>query len=225
MCGIVGYINQNNSDAGLGYILPLLEESSIRGLHGTGISFIKGDRVATLKEARPFNEVKPIIEKILALKPKALIAHVRYSTSNLDYPQPIASDSLAVVHNGVISQEPPETWEEAYGYTNYSTKNDSEILFKAIEAHDNPLEKLPEASIAACYLTTRYLGFFRNGKRPLWYALTDDYVIVSSTQDILERTGVKNSTKTEVGTLYAAYTEFFMEKVPYPQSVIGDEWQ
>lgn len=215
MCGIIGYVSTREGSDAIKYVLPLIEESSIRGLHGTGISFIKDGRVCTLKFAKPYQEVKSILEKVVQLNPVALIAHVRYSTSHLEYPQPISSESVSIVHNGVISQEDPSTWESTYNLTNFSTKNDSEILFKILEnsIDDHGFEignavfgRLPKASIACCCLTPKALIFFRNGKRPLWYAETKEATYVASTCNIIQRSGLcqslSNLYKAEMNHVY-----------------------
>ena len=56
-----------------------------------------------------------------------MIGHCRYSTSDLQYNQPIYNDDYSIAHNGVVSQEMPERWKELYGY-DCKTKNDSELI-------------------------------------------------------------------------------------------------
>ena len=108
------------------------------------------------------------------------------------------SKSLAVVHNGVISQEPYETWETTYGYK-CSGKNDSELILKAIENGDNPVYKFPDASIASIVLNNSGdIEYFRNTRRPMWVGKVGKGIIIASTYDILNRAGVRDIHKVEV---------------------------
>ena len=119
-----------------------------------------------------------------------MIAHARYSTSNIQYNQPIVGKSLAVVHNGVITQSDPQMWESQYGYK-CETQNDSELILRAVENGDNPLNKFPTSSIAALTLDGRgHLTYMRNSQRPLWMGKIGEGIVYASTYDILHRAGV-----------------------------------
>ena len=118
MCGVVGIVSKNIIPTDI--IEKLLLQSKIRGQHASGISYVDHDVLKTEKIAKnaTFLEIKNI-------KTRSLIAHTRYSTSSIEHNQPIAYDDLAVVHNGVITQEHSSHWGK-YGYE-FKTKNDSEL--------------------------------------------------------------------------------------------------
>ena len=108
-----------------------------------------------------------------------MIAHARYSTSDLEFNQPLVSKNLAIAHNGVVTQEAPENWEKLFGFK-CETRNDSELLLRALENNEDVAEKFPASSIAMVMLScSGVLCYIGEGK------------IFASTFDILKRAGVK----------------------------------
>ena len=206
MCGVIAAFNPNGVD--MIAFRKLLVQSMVRGQHATGVSWVEDDVIKTFKEP-----VKASLFKLPTIKTVAVIGHCRYSTSDLEFNQPIAGEDHAIAHNGVVSQLPPEDWEEAYGFK-VTGKNDTELLVRAFEHDLHPLEAFPKASIAAAMLANERegpeLGFFRNGQRPLWYDYEDDDNIcwVASTEDIFRRAGISNHPKRcEAGHHYRITTK------------------
>ena len=118
------------------------------------------------------------------------IGHVRYSTSDLAYNQPMATEELSIVHNGVISQEPSESWRDTFGYDT-ETKNDSELILRCLEKGEIPLHKFHPASMSVCTLDKdKIMTAFRNEARPLHYSYGANGIIFASTADILKRSGL-----------------------------------
>ena len=118
------------------------------------------------------------------------MGHVRYSTSDLRYNQPMATDDMAIVHNGVISQETSESWKEKYGFETV-TANDSELILKALESGNNPLEYFHPASMAVCGVDAeKKIIAFRNEERPLYLCQDENIIVFSSTEDILKRSNL-----------------------------------
>jgi len=193
MCAVIGlFTNDFNSE--LSEILKeLFVQSQIRGKHATGISYYEMGEVKTEVKAIPSKEFVKEFDFSKLPESLSLIGHCRYSTSDLEYNQPISHSGLSVAHNGVITQEFPEKWEEHFGYK-CETKNDSELILRCIENGDEPLEVFKESSIACSMLNdSGELMFFRNGNRPLWWTIivTEDNrssLIVASTKDIISRT-------------------------------------
>lgn len=198
MCCVLGAVNRKLPEGKFVELInSLFLEGEIRGLHATGIAWlvegVLGDFYSEPKPARKFLN-NPKIQNAI-WNSKFVIGHCRYSTSDLNFNQPIGNESLVVVHNGVITQEDPEKWPEHFGMTNFYTRNDTEILYKAIARGDNVFETLKSASIAALYLQPRQMTFFRNGKRPLYFMDLPEAVIVASTKDILIRSLGRTSIK------------------------------
>lgn len=203
MCGVVGCLLQNPDEADLALIKNVLLESSIRGLHATGLSYIKNNKIITVIEP---SSAELFLEKHSNILQDAvnedgnlyMVAHCRYSTSDLQYNQPIYNNNFSVVHNGVITQELPEKWKELYGY-DCKTKNDSELILHTLSAGKSPLEEFPDSSIAAVELhLDKKIRFYRNGKRPIYFTQTEKGYIITSTADIVVRAGLSGSFQLEM---------------------------
>lgn len=190
MCAVIGAVLHKPTSSELVLLENVFLESSIRGLHATGVSYIKNGKLNTLIE--PFSAEKFFhryhLQSMLDENNDLyIIGHCRYSTSDLEYNQPISTDKISIVHNGVITQELPENWNTLYGYST-KTKNDSELLLKSVESGNIPLEEWESSSIAAVELhNNKKMFFYRNGKRPLYITKLNNGIIVTSTADIMRR--------------------------------------
>ena len=201
MCAVVGMVLRSPTTEDFQMVTRVFHESRIRGLHATGISYVKGGKIITEKLAVPANEFpfefKNYVNEDGSLY---LIGHCRYSTSDLQYNQPIGDDSVSIVHNGVVTQELPENWKELYGYDT-ETKNDSELIYKTVG--ESPLEKWEDASISAIELySDKHIRFYRNGKRPIYLSLIQNGCIITSTKDIAVRAGVLMTDELPPNTYY-----------------------
>lgn len=161
MCGVIGALIQNPTAKDFEAIRNVFLESKIRGMHATGMSVIFNNKIMTFKEAVPadrFVHLDNLEEMVNDDGNLYLIGHCRYSTSDLLYNQPIANETHSIVHNGVITQELPEKWNEIFYYP-CETKNDSELVLHS----DNALGEYPDASMAVCELSVdKKLVVFRN---------------------------------------------------------------
>lgn len=199
MCAVIGTVLKNPSLKDFEALKRVFVESKIRGLHATGISFLPhwSKKIVTIKEAMPadkFVELHMHNDNFKSFLNEDgnlyLIGHCRYSTSDLQYNQPISNEDTSVVHNGVITQEDPSTWKDLYGYT-CETKNDTELLLHTIEENVSPLERWKDASLSVCVLSvSKELKVFRNGKRPLYLTTMTNGSIITSTADIPQRAGL-----------------------------------
>jgi glutamine phosphoribosylpyrophosphate amidotransferase len=205
MCGVLGITIADFNERDYGIIRSLFQQSMIRGKHATGVSYVKNGKVHTIKESIPADEFisKQNLENWRNEDGNLYcIGHIRYSTSDLRFNQPFATDELGIVHNGVISQEPPSTWRQLFGYET-ETANDSELVLRAMEKNENPLTVFNPASMAVCVVhADKKLSAFRNHERPLYYYSDDRVTIFASTKDILKRSGVNNSVKTQMFRTY-----------------------
>ena len=189
MCAVIGAIIKDPKPSDFDMIRRVFHESRIRGLHATGMSVIFNNKVMTFKEPVPadkFIHLDNLEEMVNDDNVLYLIGHCRYSTSDLEYNQPIANDEHAIVHNGVITQELAENWGKLFNYK-CVTKNDSELVLHS----DSPLEEFPDASMAVCELTdSKKLLVYRNGKRPLYLNMLPNGCIITSTENIAIRAGI-----------------------------------
>jgi glutamine phosphoribosylpyrophosphate amidotransferase len=185
MCSVIGAIIKEPRAEDLLMLQRVFLESKIRGMHATGISYVKNREIITDKRPVPADEFPfNFAEYINEDGNLYLVGHCRYSTSDLEYNQPIANDNLSVVHNGVITQELPERWKELYGY-DCETKNDTELILHTAEDCISPLLRWKDSSLAVCELhVDKVLRVYRNGKRPLYLTSISNGCIITSTSDV-----------------------------------------
>lgn len=193
MCGILGIVVQNMDSRHIPLLYRLFLESSIRGLHATGLSYVKSGKIWTETHPVPATQFPFAWDQYTHEDGNLyLLGHCRYSTSDLAFNQPLANEQRSIVHNGVVSQELPEHWESLYGYV-CQTKNDSELILRTLEAGHSPLQVWANSSLAVCELrASAELRAYRNGKRPLYLIQTPGMVLVTSTADIARRAGLSH---------------------------------
>lgn len=198
MCGVLGIAIKNFSEKDYDLVRSLFIQSMIRGKHATGVSYVKNGKIITNKDPIPADEwisKQNLNEWRNEDGNLYCIGHIRYSTSDLRYNQPFSTDELGIVHNGVISQEPPSTWFETYNLKT-DTANDSELVLRAMEKKAHPLTYFSPASMAVCAVRNdKTITAFRNEERPLYYSYSPDKIIFASTADILKRSGIIHALK------------------------------
>lgn len=209
MCSVIGAIIKKPEYKDFELLEKVFHESRIRGLHATGISYVKEYTIHTVKlpvsaDMFPFNWNDYVNEDGNLY----LIGHCRYSTSDLEYNQPINNQTTSVVHNGVITQELPENWEKLYGYK-CETKNDTELILHTIDDDKSPLEVWKDSSLAVCELWfCKKLKFYRNGKRPLYLTSLSTGCIITSTRDVIVRAGITDPTVDVPMNTYITFDEY-----------------
>ena len=217
MCGVIGVQLERVTEENIQSIRDLFRQSMIRGKHATGVTYFNGEQLVTIKEpisADKFIEKHDPTDWIYKhdmgsskenLPCIAFVGHTRYSTSDLHTNQPFVGvyedGQVGLAHNGVISQEPKETWEY-----DTITANDSELLLRCMQDGKHPLEKYADRSMAVTTISTLHrvnqdgsqgapfalVNGFRNHERPLWkvYKVRGNKgIIFASTADILHRSG------------------------------------
>jgi glutamine phosphoribosylpyrophosphate amidotransferase len=203
MCAVIGAFLENPSSRDLIMLADVFRESSIRGLHATGVSWVRNNRVNTMISATPAGKFIEAFDLKTALNEDGnlyLIGHCRYSTSDLNYNQPLWDETLSIVHNGVVSQEMPEKWKDLYGY-DCKTRNDSELILHTIKAKKSPLVEFANASMAVIELyAEKKLRFYRNGKRPIYFTSLPNGGIITSTKDIATRADLSGSIEIDMNS-------------------------
>lgn len=214
MCGVIGVQMEMIDDRDLQIVRNLFVQSMVRGKHATGVTYFNGKELVTIKEPIPADEfikkhdpVNWVYNHDMADAPcLALVGHIRYSTSDLRYNQPFQGIVIdehfgpmptAIAHNGVLSQESTSTWEY-----DTQTANDSEMILRALESGDHPLEKFADKSLAVTQIqvlnraeTNRPFPLvygYRNHERPLW-RLFHKGLIFASTKDIIVRANLPDN--------------------------------
>lgn len=188
MCSVIGAIIKEPRAEDFLMLHRVFLESKIRGMHATGISYVKHGKIVTEKRPVPADEFPFNFPSYVNEDGSLyLIGHCRYSTSDLQFNQPIANENLSVVHNGVITQELPEKWKELYGY-DCETKNDTELILHTAEDCISPLVRWKDSSLAVIELhVDKVIRFYRNGKRPLYLTSISNGCIITSTADVPKR--------------------------------------
>ena len=206
MCSVIGAIIKDPRAEDFLMLHRVFLESKIRGMHATGISYVKHGKIITEKLPVPADEFPFYFPSYVNEDGSLyLIGHCRYSTSDLEFNQPIANENLSVVHNGVITQELPEKWKELYGY-DCETKNDTELILHTAEDCISPLIRWKDSSLAVVELhVDKVIRFYRNGKRPLYLTSISNGCIITSTADVPKRAEVPGF---PVNTLMNHYITF-----------------
>lgn len=214
MCAIIGAYIEKPSASDLVTLANVFRESSIRGLHATGLSWVRDNRIHTMISATPagkFVEAFDLKNTINEDGNLYLIGHCRYSTSDLNYNQPLWDESLAIVHNGVVSQEMPEKWKDLYGY-DCKTRNDSELILHTLKANKSPLVEFSNSSMAVVELyKEKKLRFYRNGKRPIYFTSLPNGGIITSTKDIAIRANLNDPVEIDMNC-YATISNGILQK-------------
>ena len=104
MCGIVGYIG-NNPAAPI--LLDGLEKLEYRGYDSAGVSVYNGQSLTTIKTKGKIHDLRIQTEDGKAISGTSGIGHTRWATHGEpsvvnSHPHLNASETIAVVHNGII---------------------------------------------------------------------------------------------------------------------------
>lgn len=214
MCAIVGAFLESPSFEQIETLKRLFQESQIRGRHQTGLTYKFGTALKRFVVEGDGNKLVKEFDwgQLLEVETLELAGHNRYSTSDLRFPQPIqVFEDFSLCHNGVVTQESPATWKR-FGYE-LQTTNDSELLYQASYAGNQPLKAFPEASMAVCELHAKKgLAWYRNGKRPLYHVKVANGWFICSTADIARRVGLSGAKRCTPGVLYTPTGETKLTK-------------
>ena len=137
MCGIIGYVGENNV---VPYLLNGLRKLEYRGYDSSGIALTKGNEIFLLKRQGKIDE----LEK--AVSPKLFsfcgIGHTRWATHGKPsqknaHPHLSKSGIFAVVHNGIIENSEALKQELINdGYT-FISDTDTEVISQLLEKNYN----------------------------------------------------------------------------------------
>jgi glucosamine--fructose-6-phosphate aminotransferase (isomerizing) len=132
MCGIVGYIGNNDSKE---VLLKGLEKLEYRGYDSAGIAILDGSGVTIFKEKGRIADLRSIVDdQVMA---KAGIGHTRWATHGVPskgnaHPHQSASGRFTLVHNGVI--ENYDLLKREYlKDVSFVSDTDTEVIVQLIE--------------------------------------------------------------------------------------------
>ena len=102
MCGIVGYVGENNS---VDILMSGLYSLEYRGYDSAGISIVENDNIITFKSEGKIENLQNIIDKNKKIESNIGIGHIRWAThgapSDINA-HPHSTARLSLVHNGII---------------------------------------------------------------------------------------------------------------------------
>lgn len=224
MCGIATTLSKTELTLEeKSFAIKVMKESSIRGVHSFGLSYIVNKKIITKK----FHKIEECLEHFAKNVTKEYIFHNRYSTSG-DWKehknnQPILLNNNSLVFNGVISMKTKEEMEKQFNLK-LKTENDGEIFLHHIE---KPLQFIDNKNIsfAGLYINKNQVFLLRNNLRPMFYSKFNNTYFIASTADILIRSGLSNPEPTKPLKIYNYETlneqENRLHKLSYPDD---EQW-
>ena len=104
MCGIVGYIGENQATP---ILLHGLEKLEYRGYDSAGVAVYTGDKIEVVKAKGRLRILSDLLEDGKKLSGTVGIGHTRWATHGApsdinSHPHVSDSGKFAVVHNGII---------------------------------------------------------------------------------------------------------------------------
>ena len=150
MCGITGYIGENDAAP---VLLQALKRMEYRGYDSAGISTIHKDNVTIKKDIGRINAINEKIELDKA-KGKVGVAHTRWAThggvtKENAHPHLSCKQKIVLVHNGIIENY-RQLFKELSDNHEIKSETDSEVIVHLIEEEYNkekdPLKTLQNVS-------------------------------------------------------------------------------
>jgi glutamine---fructose-6-phosphate transaminase (isomerizing) len=145
MCGIFGIVSQ--SDVKQQDLKMLSLHARQRGSDSSGFIYLENDRYQV---QRADYDVKQLLSKIKLYQSSVVLGHSRLITNGLGDNQPVIRDEIAVIHNGIITNE-ADVWKELG--MERKLQIDSELIVAIAEKHlseNKDLIDLPERVLSLC---------------------------------------------------------------------------
>lgn len=144
MCGIVGYIGNNDSKE---ILLKGLEKLEYRGYDSAGIAVLNESGVSVFKEKGRIADLRSIVDE--SVMANVGIGHTRWATHGVPskdnaHPHQSATNRFTLVHNGVI--ENYDLLKRDYlKDVNFVSETDTEVIVQLIERFVNEGMEVLEA--------------------------------------------------------------------------------
>lgn len=197
MCGVIGFACNKPTKSLYEFVTNAMVETEVRGPHATGYAYLDNQGKVRYKKA-PVKASEYVNTRAwTSLKnnmPKRLLGHCRYTTTgsqdNNKNNHPHVGHRYALIHNGTIKGYEYRPWTELC-----RTECDSEAILRVMELGQSVVKATSRAfncfydsnfSVLLLDKKTKDMHFFRNPARPLRVWRGDSFIVIGSTENILE---------------------------------------
>ena len=132
MCGIVGYIGNENAAT---ILLDGLRKLEYRGYDSSGIAVFDKSEIKTIKATGKLENLYKKINNSSSLEGYMGIGHTRWAThgkATFENAHPHSSEHFTLVHNGIIENE-EELRNKYLKDVSFKSQTDTEVIVKLIE--------------------------------------------------------------------------------------------
>lgn len=201
MCGIVGYVGNNDA---LGPVLDGLEALEYRGYDSAGVAIIYDGNISCTKQIGGVANVEKLLKN--EGKSTTAIGHTRWATHGEPsvanaHPHYNSAKTIFIVHNGIIeNHQELRDRLTAKGYT-FSTQTDTEVIPHLIDYHlkkANSFEAAFSSAIAELRGAYAIVALFKDEPNTLFAARLssplvigvgdNEYYIASDAAAIIDKT-------------------------------------
>ena len=136
MCGIIGYVGQNEAST---LLMSGLESLEYRGYDSAGIAVISQNNINIVKANGKLSNLKEKLD-LFPTKSNIGIGHTRWATHGIPsetnaHPHTNEKETIAVVHNGIIENcDTIKAYLIEQGYT-FKSETDSEVIPHLIDMY------------------------------------------------------------------------------------------
>lgn len=176
MCGIIGYSGNDNAKD---IILSALQSLEYRGYDSAGLTVFTNDGLKTLKTCGRVSDLKNKTNAEKLPVSHCGIGHTRWATHGKPTwknAHPHGSDTLMLVHNGIIENYKELKTELLSDGTQFYSQTDTEIIAKIIEKKYNKFSDPIKAIISTVKILNGSfaLGIVFNNEKDTVYAVKKD---------------------------------------------------
>ncbi|REJ06264.1 glutamine--fructose-6-phosphate transaminase (isomerizing) [Halobacillus trueperi] len=191
MCGIVGYIGQNDTKE---ILLNGLEKLEYRGYDSAGIATLNENGVEVTKVKGRIASLREAVDE--SVKATQGIGHTRWATHGAPseenaHPHQSTSGRFTIVHNGVIENY-VDVRDEYLSGVEFKSETDTEIIVQLMEVLNEEMNDVAAAFRKAVDLLTGSYAiamidredhdtiYVAKNKSPLLVGIGDDFNVVAS---------------------------------------------
>lgn len=192
MCGIVGYIGQDNAKE---LLLKGLEKLEYRGYDSAGVAVVNDEGTSVFKAKGRIAELRKVADSE-ATDGNVGIGHTRWATHGVpnyenSHPHQSTTERFTLVHNGVIENY-EELRNEYLSDVSFISETDTEVIVQLVEYFSNSgLDTEAAFTKVVSLLDGSYaLGLIDNedkdtiyvakNKSPLLFGVGDDFNVIAS---------------------------------------------